>query len=162
MTEVALALGSNLGDRLGSLRLAVDHLQSMGWRLIKASPVFETPPFGHLEQPRFLNACVIMETPSEDLTELLRAAKNVEAKMGRLRRFKNGPREIDIDILFAGQTVFSSEELTVPHVGIPERAFVLLPLSTIAPSWVHPKLGLSVREMLQRVSTEGIVEITHL
>ncbi|MCX7829212.1 MAG: 2-amino-4-hydroxy-6-hydroxymethyldihydropteridine diphosphokinase [Thermanaerothrix sp.] len=162
MTTVVLALGSNLGDRLGALRSAVNNLKSRGWRLLKASPVFETPPFGYHEQPRFLNACVTMGCPLEDPLDMLKEVKALEARMGRVQRFKNGPREIDVDILFADEMVFDSPELHIPHPGIQDRPFVLVPLNCIEPQWVHPTLKLSVSEMLDRVNTEGVVRITNL
>ncbi|WP_281745387.1 2-amino-4-hydroxy-6-hydroxymethyldihydropteridine diphosphokinase [Thermanaerovibrio acidaminovorans] len=162
MTEVTLALGANLGDRLWALRTAVEHLTAQGWRVLRASPVFETPPFGYEDQPPFLNACVTMECPTDDPQEMLKTVKEVEAKMGRVERFRNGPREIDIDILFSGSTVYHGQDLDVPHRGIPQRAFVLVPLSHIEPNWVHPETGESVMGMLEKVDTRGIFNITNL
>ncbi|EHM10304.1 2-amino-4-hydroxy-6-hydroxymethyldihydropteridine pyrophosphokinase [Thermanaerovibrio velox DSM 12556] len=162
MSKVVLALGSNLGDRLGALRSAVNHLKARGWIPLKSSPVFETPPFGYEEQPRFLNACITMECPLEDPLEMLREVKAVETQMGRVQRFKNGPREIDVDILFVDQMVFNSPDLHIPHPGIQERAFVLAPLNCIEPGWVHPSLNLSVSEMLDRVDKNGVIRITNL
>jgi 2-amino-4-hydroxy-6-hydroxymethyldihydropteridine diphosphokinase len=143
---VALALGSNLGDRLDSLRRTVKALASCV-EITAASPVYETAPAYITDQPVFLNAVVSGTTKLEPLP-LLWDLKNIEREIGRTPTFKFGPRVIDIDILFYGDLVFETSELTIPHARMQERDFVLRPLSDVAPEWRHPKIGKTVAELL--------------
>ena len=144
---VALGLGSNLGNRLGNLREAVERLKPLGPVMAK-SDVFETEPWGLREQPCFLNACLTLESSLEPM-ELLAFVKDVEQDMGRQKTVRWGARNIDIDILLLGDSVFAAEALQLPHVNLPNREFVLVPLAQILPDWRHPALGLTVPEMLR-------------
>lgn len=152
MTEpftVYLGLGSNLGDRMGNLAKAVELLSSkVGAK--EVSSVYETEPVGYDDQPLFLNAVVSGETGLEPLA-LLRFVKRIEAVLGRRPSFPNAPRPVDIDILFYGEEVVRTPELTVPHPAISERAFVLVPLAEIAPALVHPASRKKVSELLAEV-----------
>ena len=142
----ALGLGSNLGDRLGNLRAAAERLKGLGPFLTR-SDVFETEPWGVKEQPSFLNACLTLEISLEPKA-LLAFVKGIEQDMGRQKAIRWGARNIDIDILLMGDRVFDVEELHIPHVNLPDREFVLVPLMQILPNWRHPTLGLSAPEML--------------
>ena|SRR5579871_1950715 len=151
----AIALGSNLesrfGDREANLWEAVERLRELG-EVKAVSSSYDTAPVGYLDQPRFLNAAMLLET-SLDPTELMRALLEVELAMGRERvgAVAKGPRVIDLDLLLYGQAVMNTTELTLPHPEMMERRFVLEPLAEIAPGMVHPVLGLTVGEMLARV-----------
>lgn len=158
MTEVFLGLGSNLGDREANLRRAVELLPTYGVTVVEQSPVYDTAP---VDTPpgsgRFLNAVCRVET-SLPPQGLLRAIKGLESALGRLSGPRNAPRSIDIDILLYGDEVIDTPELTVPHPRFATRAFVLRPLSDIAPEAVHPVLGVSVRELLAAATgREGVV-----
>jgi 2-amino-4-hydroxy-6-hydroxymethyldihydropteridine diphosphokinase len=152
----AIALGSNLaspfGDREANLWEAVERLRGLG-EVKAVSSSYDTDPVGYLDQPRFLNAALLLET-SLDPTELMRALLEIEQAMGRDRvgSVAKGPRVIDLDLLLFGQAVVNTTELTLPHPEMMDRRFVLEPLAEIAPGMVHPVLGLTVREMLERVS----------
>ena len=154
MTTVYLGLGSNVGVREANLRAAIKLLTRQGDSIRKQSPVYETDPVGYLEQPSFLNCVCLLETDLSP-TDLLTAAQAIEWSVGRTPTFLNGPREIDIDILFYSDLILESDTLTVPHPRIAERAFVLEPLADIAPYVVHPVLGLTIAELLVSVDGKG-------
>jgi 2-amino-4-hydroxy-6-hydroxymethyldihydropteridine diphosphokinase len=156
----AIALGSNLasefGDREANLKEAVQLIRPLG-QATAVSSFYDTEPVGFLDQPRFLNAALLLETELDPVT-LLRELLFVEKAMGRDRSatVAKGPRVIDLDLLFyvgsdGRHVVMNSEELVLPHPEMQERGFVLEPLAEIAPEMVHPVLGLPVEEMLDRL-----------
>ena len=154
---VYLALGSNLGDRRENLRQAIASLSPQ--LDIKArSFVYETDPWGFEEQPKFLNMAVKAQTYLEP-EPLLKHLKRLEIALGRQASFPNGPRLIDIDILFFDDIVMDTPILTVPHPRLHERGFVLLPMMDIAPDLVHPLLKKSIRDLLASSSVDGIVQV---
>ena len=156
MTRVYLALGANLGDRHGSLIAAIDRLCAHV-RLAALSAIYETEPWGQVDQPRFLNAACAIDT---DLSphDLLALLKSIEAEMGRQPSLRFGPRLIDLDLLLYGEAVVDGADLNVPHPRLPERAFVLTPLAEIAPDVVHPTLRLTVRDLAARAGSAGVVK----
>ena len=153
---IYLGLGSNLGDRMGNLHAAVAALRP-AVEPLALSPVYETAPWGYEEQADFLNQVIRAET---DLLpdELLKYVKAIERQLGRRPRFRYGPREIDVDILFYDDLHMESFGLNVPHPRIAERAFVLVPLAYLAPNLHHPTLDKTVQELLAEVDTSGIRE----
>jgi 2-amino-4-hydroxy-6-hydroxymethyldihydropteridine diphosphokinase len=135
---VTFGLGSNLGDRLATLRAACSALTERGLRFLASSRVWETDPVGGpSDQPAYLNAVVRMST---DLSpgEVLDAAHAVEDVLGRTREVRWGPRTIDVDVLLIDDLVLDDPNLTVPHPRLAERAFVVLPLLDIDPDPVLP------------------------
>ena len=154
---VYLALGSNLGDRLTNLKEAIAALTPQ--MDVKAkSQVYETPPWGYADQPKFLNQVIRAKTYLEP-EPLLKHLKRLEVALGRKESIPNGPRLIDLDILFYDDLVLYSAALTIPHPRLHERAFVLLPLMDLDPELVHPVNKKSVREMLASCNLEGIVKV---
>lgn len=154
---VYLALGSNLGDRVENLKEAVAALPPQ--MEVKAkSLIYETPPWGYEDQPRFLNQVLMAETYL-DPEPLMKHIKRLEIALGRKASFRNGPRLIDIDILFFDDLVMSTPALTLPHPRLHERGFVLLPMMDIAPDLVHPVIRMSIREMLVGCNLAGIKQV---
>lgn len=147
--EVLIALGSNLGDRSARLDAAVAAL-TPAVAVRAASRRYETAPMYVADQPAFLNMAVRGTTTLEPLA-LLDRLKAIEADLGREETFRNGPRAIDLDILYYADRVVESARLTVPHPRIAERAFVLVPLMDIAADWPDPVRGESVAAMHARV-----------
>lgn len=150
MSNVAyLSLGSNLGNREGTLREAVRRLGALG-RVLSVSSFYETEPVEFTDQPWFLNCAVGLETdetPQRLMAELLQ----IERDMGRERLLKKGPRTIDVDILLYGDVIVHSAELTLPHPAMHQRRFVLEPLAEIAPEARHPILKKTTRELLDEL-----------
>ena len=151
---VYLALGTNLGDRSANLQAAMAAL-SPAVKVLEQSSVYETQPWGVIDQPAFLNLVLSGETrlaPSALLTYL----KDLEIKLGRLPTVRYGPRKIDIDILLYADLIINTPELTIPHPGLHERAFVLVPLAELAPDLLHPVFRKTIRQLLADVDGSGV------
>jgi 2-amino-4-hydroxy-6-hydroxymethyldihydropteridine diphosphokinase len=147
VTRAYLGLGSNLGDRLAHLQGAVDGLGATpGVTVVEVSPVYETAPVGGPPQDDYLNAVVAVETDLRP-RELLGVAQGLEARAGRVRAERWGPRTLDVDVLLVGDAVVDDEDLVVPHPRMRERAFVLVPLADLDPTWgaAIPRAGAGLR-----------------
>jgi 2-amino-4-hydroxy-6-hydroxymethyldihydropteridine diphosphokinase len=151
---VYLALGSNMGVRAANLKNAINNLTPQ--MTVKAkSPVYETAPWGYADQPAFLNQVVKVETYLEPEALLLHL-KRLESVMGREPSFQNGPRLIDIDILFFDDLVLDTPIVQIPHPRLHERVFVLAPLADLAPALIHPVLNKSVSSLLTSLNQSNI------
>ena len=153
---VYLALGSNMGDRLANLKQAVAAL-SPQIEVKAKSHVYETPPWGYTDQPAFLNQVLKGDTYVEP-GPLLKHLKRLEIALGRVSSFQNGPRLIDIDVLFYDELVRDTPPLVLPHPRLHERGFVLMPMMDIAPDLVHPIKKKSIRELIAFCDVSGIRE----
>lgn len=154
MTLAYIALGSNLGDPQQQLLEAMHALARLpDTRLLKHSSLYRTPPWGMLEQPPFVNAAVEVDTALTPHA-LLDALLEVERRAGRVRAERNGPRILDLDLLYVDGVQLDDARLTLPHPRMVERAFVLLPLHDIAPTLRMPGHG-TVAEMLARLDLAG-------
>ena len=148
-----IALGSNM-DPERNLAAGIRAL-SQWLRITEASSVYRTSPWGVLDQPDFLNAVVVGETDLQP-EELLDSLLSIESGTGRVRTIANGPRTLDLDILFHGTRAMDSARLILPHPRLHERGFVLRPLCDVLPDFVHPSLARSPREYLACLGVEGI------
>ena len=155
-TTVYLGLGSNLGNKknniLNSLSIMEEKID-----IVTVSSLYSTEPWGFKEQPIFLNAACEAKTTLGPL-DLLAYLKSIEILFGRTPSFSNGPRVLDIDILFYGNEVLNAPTLTIPHPRLSERMFVLAPLAEIAPTLLHPTLEKTISELLLDTATENRVE----
>jgi 2-amino-4-hydroxy-6-hydroxymethyldihydropteridine diphosphokinase len=156
VTTAYLGLGSNLGDRAKYLSDALRLLRTLpGVRVTAVSPVYETKPVGLVDQPDFLNLVVALETDLPP-APLLAACQGVEYALGRKRDVRWGPRTLDIDLLCHGSVISADPALTLPHPRLTERAFVLVPLSALAPEL---KLGgKTARELAAATDRTGVRE----
>jgi len=149
MRTVWLALGSNLGDREGYLRGAIEGLQRAGLRLLRQSRVAETEPVGIRDQPRFLNQ-VVEATTTMEPRDLLTAIKSLERELGRTPGARWGPRAIDIDILLYGRRIVDEDGLRIPHPELTHRAFLLELLAEVDPQLLEPVSGETMSHLLAR------------
>jgi 2-amino-4-hydroxy-6-hydroxymethyldihydropteridine diphosphokinase len=151
---VALGLGSNLGNRDAMLQAALAAL-APAFHLERVSWVYETAPQLVAEQPVYHNLVCLGRTRLSP-HNLLRFLKDLEEHLGRRPTFRYGPREIDLDILLYGEQIITTPELTIPHPRLAERAFVLVPLTEIAPDLLHPTLGRSMRSLAEDVRHQPV------
>jgi 2-amino-4-hydroxy-6-hydroxymethyldihydropteridine diphosphokinase len=152
MTRAVLSIGSNLGDRLANLKIAVSGLAGS---TCAVSPVYETKPWGLTDQPDFLNAVLIVTDPDTDEWRWLRLAQDLENRAGRVRTEHWGPRTLDVDVVTVDGVISGHPDLVLPHPGTPERASVLVPWLDIEPAAVLPGHG-PVRELLETLDTAGV------
>jgi 2-amino-4-hydroxy-6-hydroxymethyldihydropteridine diphosphokinase len=156
MGNAIIALGGNVGDVRSTFRNAITHVCGMAQAaLVARSADYATPPWGNERQPRFINACIEIET-GLDPHALLFTLQRIEKKFGRDRSTETrwGPRTLDLDLIAYDDISLKKLELTLPHPRLFERAFVLVPLAEIAPDRVIG--GRSVKAALEKLSTEGI------
>jgi 2-amino-4-hydroxy-6-hydroxymethyldihydropteridine diphosphokinase len=147
MNKVYILLGSNIGNSLEQITIAKKNIAKKVGKIESSSSIYVTAAWGNTNQPDFLNQVIIVATTlsaASTLTTIL----GIENSMGRIRTEKNAPRIIDIDILFFNTDVITTPSLTVPHPEIANRKFVLIPLTELTPSYKHPILHKTVKELL--------------
>lgn len=158
LKTVYLALGSNLGDRVKNLSRAVELLAGAGVSVERQSSLYETEPRDFTSQPWFVNQ--VIETRTHLFPrQLLSVIQRIETRLGRKRIIAKGPRTIDIDIVFFGNSVVETPELVIPHPRLSERRFVLEPLGELAPDIRHPLTRDTMRELLSRVSSQKVSKL---
>lgn len=148
MQGIYLLLGTNLGEREENLAQARNLVEEAGIRVLRESSVYETAAWGIEDQPGFLNQVVEVKTELSPLA-LLERLLSIEEEMGRVRIVKWGERLIDLDILYYNNDQIDSERLNVPHPGIPDRRFTLVPLVELAAEEIHPALNKSQSQLLE-------------
>lgn len=159
MQKVFLGIGTNIGDRDENIDIAYRYIENKIGNIIKKSNRYKTAPWGVLNQPDFINTCVLVETII-DHDELLKQIADIEKEMGRIRYKKWGERLIDIDILFYGNEIIKTEKLTIPHSYIQERIFVVKPLEDIDPNYLHPVLNKTIAQIAKNCSDKTAYSIS--
>lgn len=155
VSRAVLSLGSNLGDRLSYLRIAVDGFADA---LVAVSPVYETAPWGVTDQPDFLNAVLIVESSAADEWTWLRRAQECEQEAQRRREQRWGPRTLDVDVVTVDAVRSEHPDLLLPHPGTPSRATVLIPWLAAEPEAVLPGHG-SVAELLSALPADDVADV---
>lgn len=153
---IFLSLGTNTGDRLANLEKARAAIKMFG-NIISLSSTYQTEAWGKTDQPAFYNQVIEISTALSPVA-LLSAFLAIEIELGRVREEKWGPRTIDIDILFYGSTLVNQENLILPHPGIADRKFVLVPLNEIASEFIHPVYKKNISELLRACPDSLAVE----
>ncbi len=147
MKGVYLLLGSNLGDSQGILMMAERHIENGIGQIVNASSLYRTKAWGIENQPDFLNQVLEVDTLLDPVS-LLQCILDIEKLLGRVRYKKWHSRTIDIDILYYGTEIVDLPQLKIPHPENQDRNFVLAPMVEIAPDFIHPKLGISQKQLL--------------
>jgi 2-amino-4-hydroxy-6-hydroxymethyldihydropteridine diphosphokinase len=155
MPVVYLGLGSNMGDKAAQITQALEHL-TKAFSVRRVSPFYLTEPVGLKDQDWFLNCVVEIET-EKDPEKLLSALQSIEKKMGKIKTKVNGPRTIDIDILFYDGQVVNRKNMVIPHPRLHTRLFVLQPMMDLNPDLVHPVLKKTIRELYEQQPWAEIV-----
>jgi 2-amino-4-hydroxy-6-hydroxymethyldihydropteridine diphosphokinase len=154
---IALSMGANLGDRLSALKYAIKRMSEIIPDIV-SSNVYETEPIGYTDQPAFLNCACIGHTESS-IDEVLNLIHVIHGELHRKARPKWHEREIDIDILLFGDIIIETDQVSIPHPRMHERAFVLKPLSEIAPRMIHPKNENTISELLVMCNDDSEIVI---
>ena len=155
-TNYYIALGTNVGNYINNFSHAIVELKKIG-QVIKMANIYKSKPYGYLKQNFFYNSMVHLK--SELLpTELMNKIQLIEKKLKKNKTIINGPRKIDLDIIFWGYKMFNNRELSIPHPRVSERDFVLFPLQDIAPNFRDPVSKITVKELIKELKNYYIVE----
>lgn len=149
MNKVYIAFGSNMGDRYEIVNNALKLIEKNDMKIIKKSNIYETEPYGYLEQPPFINGAILVETELS-CREVLKRLLNIEKQLGRERIKRWGPRTIDLDIIFYNNEIYDEEDLKVPHPDMHNRDFVLKPILDINPNFFHPVFNKTILELYNK------------
>jgi len=157
MSKAFLLLGSNMGDRMAHLKKAIQKTEEVCGKIVQTSSVYETAPWGFLNQGAFLNQVAVIETNYTPI-KLIQLLLEIETEIGRVREFKLGPRIIDIDILLIDDEIINDSLLTVPHPEMHKRRFALIPLAELAEGINHPVFKKTIQQILSECTDKGHVQ----
>ncbi len=157
INTVYIGIGSNEGNSINYLKSGIVEISNLdSCKLLQVSSFYESLPFGNENQNNFFNAVIKISTRFDHLA-LLEKLKNIEQKLGRIKREHWGPREIDLDILFFNNLIFSNEIITLPHQGVIFRDFVLVPLCEIEAEFIHPVFQKKVCSFISDLKIKNII-----
>jgi 2-amino-4-hydroxy-6-hydroxymethyldihydropteridine diphosphokinase len=157
MSLVYLSLGSNVGDTEKNIKKAIQNIGDL-YKITKISKLYTTEPVGFKEQDWFLNCVVEIET-SVHPEIIFASMQALEKKLGRTETRLDGPRTIDIDLLFYGDKVVNRVNLTIPHLRVHERRFVLQPMLDVNPDFKHPVLKKTIQQLYDALTTKEQVKL---
>lgn len=156
-----IGIGTNKDDKLANIRFALSEIdESDSCSIENVSSIYETLPMGEVQQENFLNAVIKIKTKFSP-EGLFLFLKSIEEKAGRIKRERWGPRELDLDILFYDDIIYDKNELIIPHSGVIERDFVLVPIIEIEPHLIHPISKVELSELLKKLKTKNILNKIH-
>ena len=154
---VYIGIGSNINNRLHFIETAIKKIDAeSGCEVEKISSLYESKPFGNIEQENFINLAILVKTLFEP-EALFNFLKQIESEIGRRNSTRWGPREIDLDILFYDDIICNDSQLTIPHKGIAERDFVLIPMCEIAPNFIHPEINKKICDICKAKLEKNII-----
>lgn len=162
--SVILGFGSNLGNSIQIINDAYLALENIGCTILEKSSFYESAPWGFESEHNFINSCILLQTKL-DASELLLKLKTIENQLGRTSKSISetySDRTIDIDILFFDNLVIENDQLVIPHPRLAERNFVLFPLQEIAQNYIHPKLKLTVDQLLYNTKDKNAIRLVRL
>ena len=158
MHTVYLGLGSNQSDPINQIKNATKLIEKIETsKIIKKSSLYESLPVGYLDQPNFINQVISLQT-SLSPVELFERFQQIEFQLKRVKKIVNGPRTIDIDILLFNQEIILTNDLTIPHPRMLDRAFVMIPLLEIEPNILVPKIS-NLKEILGKLDKKTLTKI---
>jgi len=157
VAKAYLGIGSNIGNRKKNIRKSINLIKNK-CKIIKISSIYKTEPIGYKNQNWFINCVIKIETKLTP-EELLIFLKNTELKLKRIKKIKNGPRTIDLDILFYKNSIINKYNLIIPHPRAHERLFVLTPLKEISPKLIHPILRKNITNIIKGVKDGQVFKL---
>ncbi len=158
MEQIGIGIGSNMGDRLGNLRRAVEEIQPLLLQQAEYSSVVESSAWGYQSSNAYFNIVIVGFTKLK-VEDLLEKLLSIEKQLGRNRNEKGySDRPIDLDILFYGNAIIENSSLIIPHPRMELREFVMYPLQEILPQWVHPKNGKTISEIMKAFNDELLLD----
>ena len=155
-TDTIIALGSNLGNSIFNLSSAIKELRKIG-HISKIADVYISEPYGYKQQDNFYNTAILLKTNKQPL-ELINIINKIEKKLKKNKRIINGPRNIDIDIIFYGKNKYSFNNLIIPHPRAIDRDFVLIPILDIDPLLKHPTEKKSIKTLSAKLEKNYIIK----
>ena len=148
-TKVFIALGSNIGDKIFNIKQSINEIKKYG-QVVSYGDIYISKPYGFKNQQNFLNTAILFFTNLQPI-ELMKNVSLIETKLKKNKKIDNGPRKIDMDIIFYGKQNISNKKLTIPHPRAHLRDFVLRPIADIDSNFIHPTKKISIRNLISQL-----------